>query len=112
MKYVWEEKDAVCGRIVCREPMSPVMNGNQAKHTYKIGWHTGDHVPMPWKEPGSDRYHTDHFCLIAMTDGMVSSPISKKDLVKRLNEEQMIPATHKFVINVMDYLRDCYNSEV
>ena len=111
MKYVWEEKDVVCGRIVCRVPQSSEMNGNQAKHTYKIGWHVGGHVPISWRD-SSGKYHTDHFCTIAMTDGMVNGPKSKVAMVKWLNDNDMIPAPHEFVVRVMDYLKDCYNSEV
>lgn len=97
MKTIWEEDDIICGRIVCKRPLDGKFeaNGNTAKWTQKIGFVCG--------ESSSGRY-----VLIAMTDGMVSIPHSKKELVDILNQDNLIPMPHWWLAQVMTYLRDAY----
>lgn len=100
MKYQWEEEDIICGRFVCKHPsyqkqenFSPT--GNAMKWTYKIGFaHFED---GPYK------------VLIAMTDGKVSK-LGKTDqeAVDKLNKDEMIPMPHKWLVAVINELRDTY----
>ena len=99
MKFIWEEKDIIAGRIVCkppsyqgRETFSPC--GNSVKWTYKIGYING----------GDDKRNA----LICMCDGLIMGGMTKLDIVERLNKDGMIPMPHKWLIQTMDYLRGCY----
>lgn len=97
MKYKWEEKDIIAGRIVCKPCDEKFQaNGWSAKWTMKIGWLAS--------APSSK-----HFCTIALTDGMVGPLGSAKEMATWLNKENMIPMPHKWLMATMDYLRDCYN---
>lgn len=105
MKYTWTESDIVAGRVVCKQseyhhgnrPWEP--SGGAMKWTMKIGY-------LP--SLASER----HFCLIALTDGMISCEgVSKAELVERLNKDEMIPMPHPWLLEVMDALRDCYEHE-
>ena len=109
MKFHWETKDVVCGRIVCKPNTEPAFepNGWTAKWTYKIGWQCGLQAPPAYKGEDS-RYHTDHFCTVAMTDGMTGPCQSKAEITKWLNGNGMIPMPHDWFIKTMEFLKDCY----
>jgi len=101
MKYIWEEKDVICGRFVCRgetasESRRKKDMGWHEKWTYKIGFHAGRKTS----------------CLIAMTDGMVMmrdrTPL---EIAEYLTENNMIPAPHSWMIELITDLRDCYEPE-
>lgn len=107
MKFIWEEKDIICGRIVCKPITNPSPDlGWQAKWCYKIGFLAGGN-PKNSSALGKDR--TD-YCIIALTDGMILNPRSKEDIAKWLNDNKMIPCPHGKLIEIMNYLRDCYEN--
>jgi hypothetical protein len=99
MKYNWELKDIVAGKIVCKDPSYQKRdffqaNGNSAKWTYKIGFGYWEDGQRP--------------TLNAMTDGMIHSFKNDQELVDYLNKCELIPMPHKWLIETMNYLRDCY----
>jgi len=105
MKYTWEEKDIICGRYVCKHPSHQAREhfepcGNATKWTYKIGF-------CPKLETDSE----GQYCLIAMTDGMVIHYGTKQKMVDKLNRDEMIPMPHKWLVKVINELRDAYNGE-
>jgi hypothetical protein len=105
MKYTWEEKDIICGRIVCKDPsyqnrttFEPT--GNALKWTQKIGY-----VFL-----GGDK--GQHFCMVSMTDGMTSVYLkTEKQMADYLNRAELIPMPHSWFMEAMDSLRDCYGKQ-
>lgn len=105
MKFIWTEKDIICGRYVCKHPSYQNRDafeptGNAMKWTYKIGF--------AYYEDGQ------YTVLISMTDGMVFKLAPHKDdklAAEKLNEDGMIPMPHKWLVSVIDELRDCYEGE-
>lgn len=115
MKFHWETKDVIPGRIVCKPRRHRKMkamyepDGWSAKWTCKIGFQCGAHVPISYK--GDDgRYHSDHYCLIAMTDGMTGPCRSKADIAKWLNDNGMIPMPHEWLMKTIEFLKDAYQT--
>ena len=101
MKYHWEEKDVVCGRIICK-PLAKGQtvfkaDGWTAKWTLKIGYNPAHSSKQ-------------QYCLISMTDGFVGACQSKATLVKYLNREQMRPMPHDWWLKTVEFLRDCYET--
>lgn len=95
MKYSWESNDIICGRIVCSNPDKDRFDASQtANRTYKIGFVNGG--------------GKSNLVLIAMTDGMVSGPKTTQQLVDHLNTEDYMPMPHRWWVEVINYLRDCY----
>lgn len=108
MKIQWETKDVIPGRIVCKQPAgrSFKADGHSAKWSYKIGFMPGDISPPVRDENG--KWKSNHFCTVAMTDGMVIGPKSAEEMVQWLNNNQMIPMPHKWLLEVVEYLRGVY----
>ena len=98
MKYTWEAKDITAGRFVCKSKAAggDVLNGWSAKWTDKIGF-----VP----ENGANQY-----CLISMTDGLVCGKYTKAELAKWLNENEMMPMPHEWLIKTIEFMRDHYET--
>jgi hypothetical protein len=99
MKYTWEEQDLKCGMYICKDEEKSLSNnvGWFAKWTHKIGFH---HFQ-------DDTYSTN-LCIVAMTDGMVSTFKSNEDLVAYLNKQEMIPMPHKWLITLQKEMRNWY----
>jgi len=97
MKTTWEEKDCVPGRYVCKpiEYSGRTNIGNQAKWTHKIAYQFGS---------GDKKVIT----LVCMTDGLTTIFKNEGELAEYLNKNNMIPAPHYRVIEVINYTRDCY----
>ncbi len=99
MKYIWEEKDVVCGIFVYK----PICNVNKdrswtpdrwtAKWTHKIGFIGGS---------------SKGTVLISMTDGMVGTQKTPAEMAEYLNNTELIPMPHNRLIKMMNYLRDSY----
>ena len=101
MKFIWEEKDIICGRIVCK----PTDDGKRfeadgwtAKWTMKIGFRP-------------DLPHDEHYCLTAMTDGMNTAVGSAKDVADRFNKDGLIPMPHSWLLKTIEFLRDQYDDQ-
>ena len=97
MIYVWQEKDVRCGIFVCRRPpegedLEP--SGWNAKWMYKIGY---------------QRSRSAGATLVCMADGMIGRKRTVKEMADYLNENDMIPMPHKWVIKMFEYMRDWYN---
>lgn len=98
MKFVWSEKDIICGRIVCKAETKDSLwkpDGWTAKWTFKIGFD-------PSKS--SDK----SVCLICMADGMISSPQSRAELAGYLNSNELIPMPYQWLQKTIEFLRDAY----
>ena len=118
MKFIWTPEDIICGRIVCKKPYESGMDkGWYAKHTYKIGWLAGGNsekdytIPKGLNSEQREEYLNNNradYCLIAMTDGMIGLPKTKIEIVTWLNAGEMRPAPHSHVMEIMEYLRNCY----
>ncbi len=107
MKFIWTAEDIKPGRIVCKpayfhfgdqcgEAWKPT--GGTAKWTQKIGYVRG----------GQCRDDTAVYVLIALTDGMVGTAYTKADIAAQLNADDMMPMPHKWLIETINWLRDCY----
>ena len=105
MKYTWEEKDIICGRVVCKDPsyqgdttFEPT--GNALKWTMKIGY------VFLGGEKGQN------FCLISMTDGLTSNYVkTEAEMADYLNKAQLMPMPHPWFLEAMDALRDTYGKQ-
>ena len=93
MKYIWEEKDINCGRIVCKNVKFEPTDGWQAWRTFKIGYVGGSST---YDETGGG------VVLISMTDGMVGTRRSKQDMANYLSNEGMISMPYENFIKLMD----------
>jgi len=93
MKYIWEEQDIICGRVVCKNVKFDPTDGWQAKWTHKIGYVGGSST---YDETGGG------VVLISMTDGMVTNRRTKKDMAIMLTADEMIPMPHENFIKLMD----------
>lgn len=119
MKFIWEAKDISCGRIVCKpthqfsDRKNAVERGFKpdgwtSKWTFKIGWLAGgnpaqeDYYELPREEREGKR---KDYCLMCMTDGMISVPHTKQEIADWLNTEEMIPMPHDWFVATVDYLR-------
>jgi hypothetical protein len=123
MKYTWERNDIICGRIICKKSATEAKTddlGWYAKHTYKIGWLAAgnpekDYYPIKGEtREERERYIEENradYCLIAMMDGMISSPQTKCEMTKFLSENGYMPAPHSHVMKIMEYLRDSYETK-
>ena len=103
MKYIWEEKDIIAGRIVCKPnpntatkvlERSFTPDGWTAKWTFKIGYNPA---------LGSKKY-----VFISMTDGMISKPKTVKEMVDSLNEDGLIPMPHTWLIKTFNFMEGSY----
>ena len=119
MKFVWEPKDIVCGRIVCKgthqfsERKNPVERGFKpdgwtAKWTFKIGWLAGGNAQV---EPDYTNHETIEatrcdYCLISMSDGRIGNPKTKQEMADWLNSEEMIPMSYEWLVPTMEFLRE------
>lgn len=119
MKYTWTADDIKPGRIVCSSKLpKPGDNfGWFAKWTYKIGWLAGGNPKKDYVIPkGLNSKEREEFlyknraeyCLISMTDGMISNPMTKEKMAKALNKDNMMPCPHYQLIETINYLKDCY----
>lgn len=109
MKYIWEEKDIVCGRFVCKPATeSRIKNpGWHAKWTMKIRY-VGASSAFQARTKDED---ASGVVIIAMTDGMVSQAMSKAQMVDYFNSQSLIPAPHEWMLELAEYLRDTYETE-
>lgn len=99
MKFIWEESDIICGRIVGKDTqLDYEVCGNSAKHTHKIGFN----ATLPSKK---------NYILIAMTDGMVGKGRTGREMADYLNKSQYAPMPHKQFMKTMEWLRDIYNKK-
>jgi hypothetical protein len=102
MTYHWTEHDIIVGRWVYRltkhrDKAPPAFDAASAAHqTYQIGFAAG---------AGDIDAKT---VLISVIDGMVSQPMSRKELALQLNEENRAPMPHKHLLAVIDHLRDAH----
>ena len=92
MKYIWSEEDVKCGIYVCR-PMKKFDPDSCSTRLHKIGFVGG-------RGKGT--------VLIAMSDGLVCSKKTPKEMAAHLTKNDFIPAPHKWVIKTLDYMRDWY----
>lgn len=92
MQYLWDEKDVKCGTFVCRN-LKKFDPDACSTRMYKIGF-------IQRRSTGT--------VLIAMSDGMVGTKMTPKDMAKSLTKGEMIPMPHKWVIETFDYMRDWY----
>lgn len=101
MKYTWTEEDIVCGKIVCkpRNIKNPDL-GWHSKWTYKIGYVKGSST--------FNKKYGSGVVIIALSDGMVSGPMTQEEMAKYLTMENMMPMPHAWLLEVIDYLRDVY----
>jgi len=97
MKYTWTEEDIIPGRFVCKNRKFDKPTGNSAKWTSKIGF-------LPTAKGTK-------YCLISMTDGMVNTYESKQELADSLNQNEMMPMPHEWLVETINYLRDCYEHQ-
>ena len=117
MKFTWEPKDIVSGRIVCKPKADDGTfkpDGWTAKWTYKIGWLAAgnpekDYYPIQGNtRKEREEYletHRADYCGLAMTDGMVTRAMTKKEFAAWLNDEGMIPMPHAWFVDTIEYLR-------
>ena len=101
MRYIWEEKDIIAGRIVCKPNTATKTldrsfnpDGWTAKWTFKIGYNPA---------LGAKKY-----VFISMTDGMISKPHTAKEMVASLNEDEMIPMPHAWLIKTINFMQGAY----
>lgn len=90
MKYIWEEEDIKCGRFVYRK-------GGNYSTAYKIGF-------ASWVKNGKKKGE-GHYVLIAITDGMVTMPVTKKEMVKSFNETNKAPLPFEKLNEFITHLR-------
>lgn len=108
MKYTWEEKDIICGRIVCKDPSYQGLttfepNGNALKWIFKIGY--GFYL-------NGNSFPEKSFATISMTDGcIVSIGKTDKEMADYLNKAELIPMPHSWFLEAMDSLRDVYGKQ-
>lgn len=99
-KYEWAESDVTAGMIVCRAHRGPgkwFAEGWRAKWTMKVGFIPADGGP-------------GHYCLIAMTDGMVTSAqLTKKQLAEKFTREDMVPMPWGYWQKMVKYLKSQTN---
>ena len=103
MKYTWEEKDIICGRIVCKDPsyqgnstFDP--NGSALKWTMKLGY----------------GFYPDgqNFCMLSLTDGLIYKlGRTAKEVADYLNKCELIPMPHEWFMQAMNELRDVYGKQ-
>lgn len=117
MKFTWENSDIICGRYICKsehanserpKAKDRTFHGNSftASVTYKIGYLAAGNPLFP-DTSGDAR---KDFVLIAITDGMIGLPMTKRELVDDLNERQMIPMPHDWLVKTIEHLRDAYET--
>ena len=92
MEYVWSEEDVKCGIYVCY-PMKRFDPNSCSMRLYKIGFIGG---------------RSKGVVLIAMSDGLVCSKKTPKQMAEHLTERGMMPAPHGWVIKALEYMRDWY----
>ena len=105
MKYVWEEKDIIGGRFVCKPHEVPTKgkkewepDGWTAKWTFKIGY----------------TVNPSGMTTISVVDGSTTKACTKAVMAERLNRDGLIPMPYSWLIKTMEYLhRDGrYTSEL
>jgi hypothetical protein len=93
---IWKIRDIQPGMIVCRncsnEKYAP--DGWYAKWTDIIGWTFNP----------TDNYKT--YCLINIGDGMVGKYYSEQELITFLNENKMIVMPQKWLIKMLNWLKN------
>lgn len=113
-KYVWSKEDVQCGMIVCRAhrgrgKWKPC--GWTAKWTHKVGFVPGDATHEYLKNVAASNRGANHYCQIAMTDGMVYHRImTKVAMAARLTEEDMIPMPYSWWLKTVRFLRSQTNA--
>lgn len=125
MKFTWEPSDISCGRIICKSTYGDCDKatsfirdfkpcGWTAKWTYKIGWLAGgnpqkEYLPIQGKtRKEMEKYVEENradYCVIAMTDGMITNPRTQKEMAHWLTKEKMIPMPHEWFLKTVEYLR-------
>lgn len=112
MQFIWEERDIICGRIICKpNEITPQSNlGWHAKHTYKIGWlaRGNPEIKIDYSSRDTILKTRADFCLIAMSDGMITSANTKRYWADFLNKEDYIPCPYEYLQKIMEYLKDAY----
>jgi len=111
MKYIWEEKDIICGRIFCKDKTlerKGEFTGWDAKHTKKIGFVGGSSTYSPRNKISG--LPVSGVAIIAMTDGMVGAAMNKVEMINYLNTNNYVPMPHDIFLKVMDTLKGCYDS--
>jgi hypothetical protein len=108
-KYVWSPEDVEAGLIVCRQNPRPGVFkpcGWTAKWTHKIGFVPGDATHEHKKNTPASEQQANHYCQIAMSDGMVyHRGLTKTAMAARLTEEDMIPMPYSWWVKTCRYLR-------
>lgn len=90
MKYIWTDKDKFTGRWVCKDEKPS--DFESLRDCYKIGF--------------DPRFNG--VAVICITDGMIVFLASKPELISWLNQKEMIPMPHKWLLQAMEILRDVY----
>ena len=88
IKYIWEEEDIIAGRWIKRQ-------GVDFSTAYKIGYA----FPKPLTD--RDYEETRRYVLIAITDGMVTSPQTKKEMAELLTKDNRIPLEYLELIGMI-----------
>lgn len=103
-QHVWSAEDITAGMIVCRAHRGRGKwkpDGWTAEWTHKIGFVIGDATFNPTSSEGSN-----HYCQIAMTDGMVCRrERTKKQMAELLTKEDMIPMPYSWWLATVRFLR-------
>lgn len=101
MKYIWEEKDIIPGRMVCKPSEKEFFqpDGWTAKWTYMIGYanSTGENPCLVCIG--------ENPCLVCIVDGMISKVYTPKELADRLNRDGMIPMPYSWHLATIEFLR-------
>jgi len=111
MHITWEAKDIIPGRMICKQfkkPLSP--GGWEAKWTLKIGFHINHPNAPLLKNEETGEYLQNNLCLISMSDGMITKPMSAEDLAAQLNKDEMIPMPHDWLIAIINFLRGIHEN--
>lgn len=98
IKTIWEQGDITTGLFVVRTNSNEITDdGFLASIMSIIGWHSGI-IDTPRLKAKSD------YCLISISDGMISFIHDRNSFAEELNKGQNIrPATKDEIFRVMNY---------
>lgn len=92
----WRQEDVWAGRIVCKPPFGP--DGAKdlwfAKWAHKIGW-------LSYESEDDRKYAV----IAVLSDGMIYSKQSKKEIADWLNTEKMVPMKEEWLLEALTAVR-------
>lgn len=97
MKIKWEEEDIIPGRYIVKPTDSGKLCCTRA---YKIGYCQFMREPLETSVSDSARYS-----LIAITDGMVGKPKTKREIADSLTESGALPLATDHLKDMIESLR-------